>query len=119
VPSPQAVSARLHANGWASIDLDGGAVVYLARSGGAWVVRAARRDGWQVEYAAWVGGYPRSVALRSADPSSAVDLMATVNQLEANIEIPAGAFTVDVPADAAPVTLDELRDVGPLREPAR
>ncbi len=119
VPAPRAVAARLHGNGWASVDLDGGAVLYLTRSAGGWVLRAARRDRWQVEYTSWLGGYPRVVALRSLDPSSAVDLTATVGQLEANVEIPAAAFTVDVPADAAPVTLDDLREAGPLREGPR
>jgi outer membrane biogenesis lipoprotein LolB len=119
VPEPKVTAGRVHGNGWASIDLDGGAVLYLARNAGRWELRAARRDQWQVEYTAWSGGYPRSVALRSADAAARVDLTATVNQLEANIDIPAEAFTVDVPADAATVTLDELRDAGPLREPAK
>lgn len=119
VPAPRVTAGRLHGNGWASIDLDGGAVLYLTRSAGRWELRAARRDQWQVEYASWVGGYPRSVTLRSIEAAARVDLTATVSQLEANIDIPAEAFTVDVPADATSVTLDELRDAGPLREPER
>lgn len=119
VPVSRAVAARVHGNGWASIDLDGGAVLYLTRSAGRWVLRAARRDRWQIEYASWFGGYPRVVTLRSLDVPSGVDLTATVAQLEANVDIPAAAFTVDVPPDAAPVTIDELREAGPLRELAR
>lgn len=119
VRAPRAVAARLHGNGWASVDLDGGAVLYLTRTGGTWVLRAARRNGWQVEYTSWFGGYPRVVTLRSLEPASRVDLTATVAQLEANVDIPAAAFTVDVPSDAASVTIDELRQAGPLREAPR
>src|SRR6266513_369518 len=75
VPMPQAIDARQHANGWASIDLLGGATLYLepvrksaavgrtlsgspnpgAPNSGSphWQLRAARRAGWQIEYQAW------------------------------------------------------------------
>ena len=43
VPDAKAVGGRLHANGWASIDLEGGATMYLQRMG-AWRVRAGRRE---------------------------------------------------------------------------
>jgi hypothetical protein len=45
----------------------------------------------------------------------AVDLTATISQLETNVDLDAAAFTVNVPAGAAPLTLDELRQAGPLR----
>jgi hypothetical protein len=114
-PMPRAVGGRLHANGWASIDLDGGAMVYLQRQGTVWQVRAARRAGWQIEYPAWQGMFPQVVRLRSDDPRTIVDVSATVSQLETNVALEAAAFTVDVPAGATELGLDELRDNGPLR----
>jgi hypothetical protein len=45
-----------------------------------------------------------------------VDLTAAVSQLEANVALDPAAFTVTVPADTLSMTLDELRDAGPLRE---
>ncbi len=116
VPDPRPLAGRLHGNGWASIDLAGGARAYLVRVSGGWQLRAASRDGWQVEYTAWQGGYPRVVALRSTGDSAAVDLTATVAQLEANVDIDAAAFTIDVPAEATPLSLDDLRANGPLRD---
>ena len=112
---PGAVGGRLHQRGWASIDLPGDATLYLERVGDGWRPRAARRPGWQVEYPAWQGRFPRNVRLRSVDPAVDVDLTAVVSQIEANITIDPAAFMVIVPADALPLTLVELRNAGPLR----
>src|SRR4051812_29304113 len=73
-PAPRAPAGRRHPNGWASLDLAGGATLYLQPAspkpvggGGAtgWVLRAARRAGWQIEYPAWADGFPQSVRLQS------------------------------------------------------
>jgi hypothetical protein len=112
---PKPTAGRTHQDGWASIELEGGARVFLRMQNGAWQVRAASRDGWQIEYPAWQGQFPQSVALRSDRPGATVDLTATLSQIESNVDIDAKAFTVDVPAGAQQLTLDELRNAGPLR----
>jgi hypothetical protein len=114
MPTPSA--GRMHQNGWVSIDLAGGATVYLARVALGWQPRAARRPGWQIEYPLWQTGFPATVRLRSLDGAGNVDLTAVVAQLEANVAIDPAAFTVAVPAETLPMTLEELRDAGPLRE---
>ena len=128
VPEPQAIDARRHANGWASIDLFGGATLFLepvrgkpAPPGGQtvsgspdWQIRAARRAGWRIEYPAWSGSFPQSVRLQSDQPALMVDLIATLSQIETNKNLDGAAFTVNVPQGAEPLTLDELRDSGPL-----
>ena len=43
-----------------------------------------------------------------------VDLTATLSQIETNKNLESAAFTVNVPPGAEPITLDELRDSGPL-----
>ena len=113
--NPQPTSGQLHANGWASIDLSG-ATAYLQKRGANWQLRAARRDGWQIEYEWGTGAFPQSVRLQADDPALNVDLTATLSQIEANVEIDQAAFTVNVPAGTEPVTLDELRRSGPLGE---
>ncbi|HKE86276.1 MAG TPA: hypothetical protein VKB50_21100 [Vicinamibacterales bacterium] len=113
VPAPMAASGRLHERGWASIALVGGAQLYLRRTT-AWQIRAARRDGWRLEYE-WKGQFPSSVRLTSDKQSVNVDLTATMSQIQTNIDLDAAAFTVDVPAGARSLTLDELREAGPLR----
>jgi hypothetical protein len=117
VPDPAPRAGRLHGNGWASIDLDGNATLYLTRVDGAWKPRAARRQAWDVQYAEWQGDFPRSVVLRSMAGVD-VELSAAVSQLEVNVPLEASAFTVQVPPGTQPLTLDELREAGPLRDAA-
>jgi outer membrane biogenesis lipoprotein LolB len=116
VAMPRPTAGRMHANGWVSIDLEGGAVIYLQRQGTMWQVRAATRSGWQIEYPMWQGMFPQSVRLRSDDAGARVDLSATIGQLETNLTLDAAqAFSVTVPEGAVELTLDELRQSGPLR----
>jgi hypothetical protein len=119
VPNSMPTGGRMHANGWASIDLQGGATLYLrraaARATSQWEIRAAQRDGWQLEYATGQSRYPESVRLTSVSQKVPVDLTVAVSDLEANVDLDAAAFRVDVPFDAKPLTLEELRDSGPLR----
>lgn len=114
--TPGATNGRMHANGWASVDLPDGGVLYLERMNTRWRTRAAIRTGWQIEYAAWQGAFPQTVRLRSTDPRVAVDISATVSQVEANIPVDQAAFTVNAPSDARALTLAELRANGPLGE---
>ena len=113
-PMPQATDGRRHANGWASIDLAGGATIYLEPARGGWTLRAARRAGWQIEYPSWNGNFPQSVRLQSTQPNVNVDLTAALSQIETNKDLEDAAFNVNVPPGADTITLDELRDAGPL-----
>jgi hypothetical protein len=115
VPTPNATAGRLHADGWASIDLEGGATAYLRRAGDAWQIRAARRGDWRIDYPEWGGTFPATVRLQSEKPV-AVDLTATLAQVEANIDLDPSAFAVAVPADATPLPIDVLRRSGPLQD---
>lgn len=119
MPSPRVSAGRVHANGIASLDLEGRAALYLRREAGIWLPVAARRDGWTIEYPAMGGAFPAAVRLRSsgqgAGAGPAVDMTARLAQLETNSDLDAGVFEVAVPASAMPMTLDELRAVGPLR----
>jgi outer membrane lipoprotein-sorting protein len=114
VAAPKAATGRLHANGWASVGLDGGATVYLKRVNGTWQIRAARRAPWRIEYPAWQGAFPAGVRLQSDMPAK-VDLTATMAQVETNVDLDAAAFTVSVPADATPLSIEALRNSGPLQ----
>jgi hypothetical protein len=114
--TPGVTGGRVHGNGWASVDLAEGGVLYLERMNGRWRARAASRTGWQIEYPAWQGSFPQTVRLRSTDPRVDVDLTAGVSQVEANVSINPAAFTVEAPPGARALTLAELRDNGPLGE---
>jgi outer membrane biogenesis lipoprotein LolB len=113
--NPKPTSGRRHENGWASIELEGGARVFLQQQNKAWQMRAARIEGWQLEYPAWQGRFPQTVRLQSDRPGVNVNLTATLSQVESNVDVDPAAFTVRVPDTARSLTLDELRAAGPLR----
>jgi len=48
--------------------------------------------------------------------ASAADLTATVSQLMTNIDLPAAAFTIEIPAEAQTITVDDLQRRGELRQ---
>ena len=108
--------ASMHANGWASIDLAGGATMYLQERAGTWHVRAGRLGEWQVEYAPGDGTFPSSVRLSASMPVE-VDQRAGLTHVETNIDVDPAAFEVRVPPDAEALTLDDLRLAGPLQAP--
>lgn len=118
VPSPRPTAGRLHADGWASIQLADRATLYLQRVGNRWQLRAARRGDWQIEYPEWPASssFPTRVQLRAERPV-AVDLRAGLSQVEADRDLGDEVFTVNVPADAERMTVEQLRQAGPLREP--
>ena len=115
LPESKPVGGRVHSNGWASIDLTGGATMFLRRMG-AWQIAAGRRNGWEVEYAMWQGAFPQVIRLRSAAERANVDMTATLAQIEVNTDLKPATFDVDVPPGTAPLGLDELREAGPLGE---
>ena len=58
------------------------------------------------------------VVRRRAEASAEtdIDITARVEQLDVNTQINPRAWTVDVPSDADPMTLDELRSIAPLAD---
>ena len=52
--------------------------------------------------------------VRRSQPSGTVDLTAVLTQVEMNVDVPASAFALDVPPDAQPISLDQLRAASPL-----
>ena len=124
VPDPRATGGRLHSGGLASIDVESAdqgsqrptATLYLRRRGSQWQLRAARRERWQFEYTPGIGSFPQSVRLISTNPDVRVGLTAALSQVETNQDIDPKAFTVEEPKNVMPMTVDELRRAGPLRE---
>ena len=117
--SPQMTGARRFAD---LLAVDAGkATLYLRLRDGAWQVSAGIVDGLIVEYLEIAGGYPRRLSLvTETGRTPAVALTIDLDQLNVNITMPPSAFVVVVPASAAPMTLEELRTIGPLRaEPIR
>jgi outer membrane lipoprotein-sorting protein len=95
--------------------------LYLSRTGerGAWrLVAAVQGDAgrtWRAEYRAFKDGLPREVRLTSTDDGR-FDLRLTLSQVETNVPLGPETFEVKVPGSASPITLEELRESGPLAD---
>ncbi len=122
VPRPEAQAGRTFDQTTAVVDLAGGATAFLKRQpGGGWRVFAARREGWQIEYAWGSGRLPDRVRLwrdRSAGVTP-VDVSAALSQVDVNIDLGDEVFRVDVPREAKPISVDDLRAAGPLGDGGR
>ncbi len=117
IPEPRATGGRLHTNGWASIELDGRATLYLQRAGAKWRLRAAQRGEWRIEYPEWsqTATFPSRVQLSATSPV-AVALSASLAQMESNVDLPDDTFVVEVPANAEALSLEDIRRSGPLKD---
>lgn len=101
--------------GWQRVRVGADRQVYLRQVNGAPVLVAADYGAWRLDYSAHAGGFPRMVRVRRAS-DNAVDITARVEQLQVNTTIDARAWAVEVPSDADPMTLDELRSIAPLAD---
>lgn len=103
---------------WKAVTIGPERVAYLRMQNGRPVLSAADYGPWHVDYSGHAGGYPRVVRVRRAG-DGVIDITARIEQLEVNTQINPRAWSVDVPADAAPLNLDELRSIAPLAEKPR
>ena len=98
--------------GWQAVTIGPERVAYLRTVQGRPTLIAADYGPWHVDYSQHAGGFPRRVRVRR----DTVDITARVEQLEVNTQINPRAWDVDVPSDADPMTLDDLRSIAPLAE---
>jgi hypothetical protein len=108
-------NGRMFNNDWAAVDTGTG-TTYLRRVEGGWHVGGAARDPLTLLYADFTGGLPGTLHVRTA---GVADITLRISALEINTQIPGEAFDVDVPPDARPMTLQELRRAGPLGDRTR
>jgi outer membrane biogenesis lipoprotein LolB len=113
VENPTPTDGKRWASGWRAVSLGNERVAYLRQQQGVEVVVAAEFGPWAVDYSQHANGWPREVRVRRRE-AGAVDVTARIGQLETNVPIDARAFSVDVPADAVPMTLDDLGSAAPL-----
>lgn len=116
-------SGRAPSDDW-RIVADGSDELYLRRAGTsapwhlvALLHRPNEGPGWRAEYRDFQDGLPRSLRLVSIDQKR-FDLQMSLSQVELNARLGDEVFRVDVPRDAAPITIDELREAGPFARPS-
>jgi len=109
-------AGRSYSNGWTAIEFPSH-VAYVQRVGDAWRLVAATRGTLHVFYSDYAGQRPATIRLLVEDAARVTaDITLRVTQADVNSSLDAAAFTADVPPDAEPLTLDELRRAGPLGE---
>jgi len=113
---PRPLRGRIYGGGWSAVDLAGGVTAYLQQEGDRWRVRAGTREQLTIEYADFVGDRARRVRLRMDGNASVAksDLTLGLSQVDTNVAIDPKAFSVLVPEGAVPLTVEELRRLGPL-----
>jgi hypothetical protein len=116
------------ASSWLSVE-SGATTTWIQQVDSGWRILAASRATadrglmvpLEVRYTDFVGGRPSTIRLRTLADDTAggrravsTDLTIRLSQVDINEPIDPSAFEVHVPADAIPMTLDELRRAGPL-----
>ncbi len=89
--------------------------VWLRERDGAWHLWAAQVEGWLVEYQMFSGRWPSTVHVTATGPTP-LDLRFTVSQVNVNVDLPPTTFIATVPSHFQPITLEDLRSIGPLRD---
>jgi hypothetical protein len=109
------MAGRTYENGWASVDA-GDATVFLRQIEGRWRVAAVRKGQLTIQYSDFASGRPSTVHLHTSPVPGTVpaDLTLRLSQVEINAPLADAVFAADVPRDATPITLEELRRAGPL-----
>lgn len=115
VEKPEPTEGRQWPGGWQAVTIGPERVAYMRTVQGRPTLVAADYGPWHVDYSQHASGFPRVVRVRRAG-DAAIDITARVAQLEVNTQINPRAWDVEVPSDADPMTLDELRSIAPLAE---
>ena len=83
-------------------------------SGSAWQIVGATRDTLSIFYSDFQNGRPTTVNLRAAAYGATAAIAFHLSQIDVNPTLDPQTFQQENPADAMPLTLDELRRAGPL-----
>ena len=106
---------REYEGGWVAVESASGND-YVRRNDGAWRLVASTRGPLTIEYSDYRSSRPGTIRLRAGDENGQTALTVRLSDVDINIPLAAEVFHADIPPDAAPLTLDELRNAGPLGE---
>ncbi len=111
LPSAPPAAARSYPGDWIRLEA-GETSLFLHRLAGRWRVAGAARGSLSAAYADFDAARPASLQLRTTPPT--VDLLLRFSQVEIDPSLGADVFAVEVPQDAVPMTIEELRRSGPF-----
>jgi hypothetical protein len=109
--SAEPAGGRAYGPDWIAVDLAAQGTIYLQRQDDGWRIVAGRYAGLDIEYTRFAGDLPAQIQIRGAGLSLALGL----SQVEANGELQREPLVAaKIPPGLLPITLQELRDTGPL-----
>jgi hypothetical protein len=122
-PEPAAGSLRTLGGEWRVATGEVTSYLHRDRAGAPWrLVAVIRRDSaggeWRAEFNGFAGELPASVRLTSS-VAGRFDLRLALSQVDTAAQLGDEAFRLQIRPTARPITLDELRDAGPLGAPAK
>lgn len=111
-------SPRRVGDGWLAADIGTGTTLWFRQLAAGATLVAEVQDLLTVEFADHRGAQPSRIRLRqTASASTAeLDVRLALDQVEHGAALDGAAFSLDVPATASPLSVDELRAAGPLRD---
>ena len=110
----QISSGQSYPGDWATVEGSQGRS-WLRRVAGAWRLVANVHDALEIRYDEFASGHPSVVRFRTTPAQgAATDLTLRLTQVDINVTLGAEVFEVEVPDDATPLSLEELRRGGPL-----
>jgi hypothetical protein len=112
----KATGARGYGADWLAVDFTGGGTAYLNRTNTDWRLAAGVLDGLEIEYGNRTAALPESLRIHSigASQTPAVDVNVRLQSFTINPPLGREAFSVVIPSGTQPLTLEELRQSGPL-----
>lgn len=127
VSAGSGADVRAHGSGWRSARTPDAGTMYYVRSTptarwrlAAWVSggRPGRPQRWRAEFSDRDRGVPRQIGLYS-ERAGQFALQFALSDVELDRELGDEVFELRVPASAVPVTLEEVRQSGPMAEQDR
>jgi hypothetical protein len=117
--SGEPTRGRSFDSGWVAVD-SGDVTSWLQQVDGVWRMNAATRGAIDVRYSDFAAGRPGTIRLRAAvapgaaQNASVTDLTIRLSQVDIDQPLHGAVFEIDVALDATPMTLEQLRQAGPL-----
>lgn len=95
---------------WMALEGNGG-TTWLRSTNGVWRVGAVVRPPLEIRYEEFASAHPSRIRIRTTPDGAAkrADITLNVSDVDMNVPLEPEVFRVEVPDDAVPITLEELR----------
>ncbi len=118
VSSSEPVGGRAYGTKWLVVDTRDGDENYLQFDKDLPKLVAVRTGNLFTKYSNFLGAVPRRVQMTRFGVSGAIEVEVTVllEQIRVNTQLGKEIFSVDIPTTFVPITLEDLRSTGPMRD---